>query len=56
MKIHPRRRAFIRDNPEQATIDEQLSSLLAWAEQQRFTNIAAAIRRVIAKLEARNAE
>jgi len=51
MKIHQRRRAFVRDHPEQATAQEELSCLLAWAEQQRFDNIAAALRRVLAKLK-----
>jgi hypothetical protein len=50
MKIHPRRRAFILEHPEQMTIDEELSSLLAWAEQQHFENVSAALRRVITKL------
>jgi hypothetical protein len=56
MKIQPRRRAFIQEHPEQMTIDEELSSLLAWAEQQHFENVSAALRRVMTKLEARGAE
>jgi hypothetical protein len=56
MKIHPRRRAFLREHLELMTIDEELSSLLAWADQQHFENVSAALRRVMAKLETRGAE
>jgi hypothetical protein len=53
MKIHPRRRAFLREHPEHMTVEQELSSLLEWAEQQRLENISAALRRTLAKLEAR---
>jgi hypothetical protein len=32
------------------TAEEELRSLLQWAEQQKFENVAAALRRVLAKL------
>ncbi len=34
------------------TAEEEVACLLAWAEQQQFNNIAAALRRVLAKLGA----
>jgi hypothetical protein len=39
-----------RKRPEEMTAGEELRSLLQWAQQQRFHNIAAALQRVLAKL------
>lgn len=36
-------------DPTTMTAQEELRSLLKWAEQQRFENVAAALRRVLAK-------
>jgi hypothetical protein len=48
MKLPSRHR---RAHPETMTAKEELFCLLAWAEQQRLTNIAAALRRVLGKLK-----
>jgi hypothetical protein len=34
------------------TAEEEVRSLLKWAEQQGFENVAAALRRILAKLKA----
>jgi hypothetical protein len=39
-----------RKLPEKMTAEEELRSLLKWAQQQRCHNIAAALQRVLAKL------
>jgi hypothetical protein len=37
--------------PEHMTAKEELRSLLKWAEQVHFENVAAALRRILAKME-----
>ena len=39
-------------DPENMTAKEELLSLLNWAERMQLVNIAAALRRVVAKLKA----
>lgn len=39
-----------KKDPERMTAEEELRSLLKWAEQQRFENVAAALRRILTKL------
>ncbi len=38
-------------NPDTMTAADELRSLLKWAEQQGFENVAAALRRTIGKLK-----
>jgi hypothetical protein len=39
-----------KKDPEHMTAREELQSLLKWAEQVKLENVAAALRRVLAKL------
>jgi hypothetical protein len=39
-----------KKTPENMTAEEELQQLLKWAEQVQLENIAAALRRVLAKL------
>lgn len=48
MEGMPRR----KKDPDHMTAEEELRSVLQWAEQQRFKNVAEALRRIIAKLGA----
>ncbi len=41
---------------ENQTPEQELRGLLKWAEQQDFSNVAAVLRRVLTKLEARGSE
>jgi len=43
-------------DPENLTAQEELLSVIGWAEQMQFFNIAAALRRVLATLDAKENE
>jgi hypothetical protein len=60
MKTRPRRVVRLRldptprpRRPRRRSAEKELDRLLRWAEQQNFKNVAEALRRVIAELEAR---
>jgi hypothetical protein len=42
-----------KKDPTHMTAEEELRSLLQWAEQTQHENVAAAIRRILAKLPKR---
>jgi hypothetical protein len=43
-------------DPENQTPEQELRDLLKWAEQQDLNNAVAVLRRVLAKLEARDSK